>query len=180
MNFPVNERKVTDAVARLIERSGKDVDYLRIVKLIYLADRESILKRGIPIVGGKYFSMPLGPVISEVMDFVQQRNAPRWKEVISPRRGNALNLMSGTRYDSLTSSEIGILDSTVEKFSEMSTEALVEWCHKNCPEYEEVASGGCKPIAIESMLQAERKRPAAIEKLVARARELTELNAILG
>jgi len=180
VNFPVNERKATDAIARLIERSGKDVDYLRVVKLIYLADRESILKRGIPIVGGKYFSMWMGPVISEVMDFVKQRNAPHWKEVISPLHGNALNLVGGTHYDSLTSSEIEILDFIVERFSALSTEDLVEWCHENCPEYEKVAPKGRKPIAIETMLKAERKRPETIAKLVARARELTELNAILA
>jgi len=43
VNFPANDRKVTDAVARLIEKSGADVDYLRISKLIYLADRKSIV-----------------------------------------------------------------------------------------------------------------------------------------
>ena len=46
MNFPVNGEKAVQAAARLIEQSGHPIDYLRLCKLAYLADRRSILVRG--------------------------------------------------------------------------------------------------------------------------------------
>ena len=41
---------------------------MKLVKLIYLIDRMSLDRRGIPAVGGDYLSMRNGPVTSEVLD----------------------------------------------------------------------------------------------------------------
>jgi uncharacterized phage-associated protein len=180
VNFPANDRKATDAVARLIEKSGADVDFLRISKLIYLADRKSIVTRGSPIVGGRYFSMRKGPAISEVMDFVKCRNAPGWKQIISPRHGRVLNLLQKPKYESLTQAEIEILDAVVAEHFNRSTDDLVDWCHANCPEYEEVPFFKSKPISVTSILKAASKSDAQIEKIAARAEELSELQELLG
>jgi uncharacterized phage-associated protein len=180
VNFPANDRKATDAVARLIEKSGADVDYLRISKLIYLADRKSIVLRGAPIVGGKYYSMRKGPVISEVMNFVKRRDAPGWKQIISPLHGHALNLLQKPQYESLTRAEIEILDAVVLEHFNRSTDDLVDWCHSNCPEYEEVHFLRRKPINITSILKSEGKSEAQIDKIATRAEELSEFQELLG
>lgn len=180
MNFPNNSRKATDAIARLIEKSGKDVDYLRIAKLIYLADRRSILARGVPIFGGKYFSMNKGPTISEFMNYTHSRNAPRWVEVISIRDGNALNIIGKTNYNSLSEYEIKVLDSIVEEHFNQTTVELVKWCHENCPEYEEVSVGARKPIEVEAMLKFGGKNQNQIAKVLAMAQEIQELDALLS
>ncbi|MDB6151375.1 MAG: hypothetical protein JWQ44_2823 [Chthoniobacter sp.] len=179
VNFPANERKVTDAAARLIEKSGADVDYLRIVKLAYLADRRAILERGVPIFGGHYFSMRKGPTIGEVMDFVGQRTAPRWKATISARKGNALNLVGETSFDTLTEAELKILDEVVEEHRTRSTGELVKWCHDNCGEYRDVLFGR-KPIQVEDILKAEGQPETRIAKISKRAKELAELDALLA
>ncbi len=180
MYFPVNERKAADAVARLIEKSGADVDYLRIMKLMYLADRVAITTRGIPIVGGHYFSMRKGPAISEVMNFVNRQNVAKWKTLISPRKGNALNLLAKPDYESLSDPEIEILDAVVSEHFGRSTDDLVQWCHQHCAEYKEVSFWARKPIEIEEIMEAENKSPAQIEKIVARANELQELHGIFA
>jgi len=179
VNFPVNEKKATDAVARLIQKSGADVDYLRISKLIYLADRKSLVKRGVPIVGGRYYSMKKGPTIGEVMDFVNRRNAPRWKEFISARKGHKLNLIGHSNFDSLSAPELEILDEVVTEHFSQSTDDLVDWCHKNCPEYEEVFWGR-RPINVEKILDSEGKSEAQIKKIADRAKELSELKELLA
>lgn len=179
MNFPNNAKKSAQAVARLLESSGRPSDYLRISKLIYLADRESIISRGIPIVGGHYFSMRKGPTISEVMDFVGEQNAPGWKESISPRYGHELRLIKAPDYGCLSECELEILDKTVEAHSALTTDELVEWCHKNCPEYEQVKPSERRPIEIETILEVAHKSPEKIKKLVADAKEIDELDALL-
>jgi len=180
VNFPNQAQKATQAVARLIETSGGPIDYLRISKLIYLADRESIIHRGIPIVGGHYFSMRKGPTISEVMNFVNRRSAPEWKETISPRMGNTVGLKGVTSFKALAESEIGILDSTVTAHLERTTDDLVQWCHDNCPEYEEVPNGGRKTIEVEAILQAVHKSPAQIQKVIQNAEEIEEMDGLLA
>ena len=180
MNFSNNAKKSTQAVARIIETSGGPIDYLRISKLIYLADKESIVKRGVPIVGGSYFSMRKGPVIGEVMDFVQRRNAPEWKETISPRFGNEVRLQGQPKSDSLSESELEILDSVVKFHLERTTDELVEWCHKNCPEYEMVQPTRRKPIAVESILKGVNKSQKQIQKFVQEAESLAKLDSMLS
>lgn len=180
MNFVLQDKKATQAVARLIERSCGPIHYLRLVKLIYLADRESILKRGIAIVGGKYYSMRMGPVISEVMHLVHTRNAPGWKSTISCRYGNEIRLERIPATDALSKSEMDILDATVKKHQDKTTEELVEWCHLNCPEYEKVVGQDRKPISVESILKSQGSTPTKIKAIAERAEHLEEMDTLLA
>ncbi len=180
MNFPVNEKKATAAVARLLEKSGGETECLRLIKLIYLADRDSIIRRGVPIVGGRYFSMRCGPTIGAVMNFVNRECvAPKWADHISPRKGNILKLTAPPDYGSLSQSEIDILDGVVEEHASRTTTALVRWCHHYCPEYERVFWGR-KSIEVESILRAGGKTADKIHKVVKEAEELAELDAVLA
>lgn len=179
MNFPNQGKKATQSVARVIQKSGGPIDYLRIAKLVYLSDRESILTRGLPIVGGHYYSMRKGPTIGEVMNFVNRQNAPQWKQTISPRFGNEVRLQGTPDFGALSQSELNILDSVVKLHAQRTTDELVVWCHKNCPEYEDVKSGR-KPIEVEAILQAENKSQKQIKKLVEEARMLEELDKLLA
>lgn len=180
MNFPINGKKATQATARLIDQSGGGpIDYLRLVKLIYLSDRESILKRGVPIVGGHYFSMRKGPTIGEVMDFVNQRNAEQWADTISPLFGHEIRLQDCPSFESLSKSEMEILDRTVAHHAHRTTDELVQWCHENCKEYENVPPHRRKPIQVEAILRAGGKSSRAIQKVLSDARELEAMDAIL-
>lgn len=166
-------------MARIIQKSGGEVDYLRAMKLIYLADRESIVKRGIPIIGGRYYSMPKGPTIGNVMNFVTQRNAPRWKELIAARVGNQISLVSNPKCEFLSESEIQILDEVVKEHRNRTTEELVKWCHAHCPEYKHVKVGR-QTISVEEILKAEGKSPQRIECVVREGLDLAELDSLLS
>lgn len=180
MNFPINDTKATEAVARLLEKSGGKADYLRIVKLVYLADRDSIIRRGVPIVGGTYFSMRCGPAVSEVMNFANlERHAPQWETYISARQGNTLVLKKAPGYENLSQSELDILDGVVEEHASRETWALVKWCHVYCREYERVFWGR-KGIQVESILRAGGKTADKIHQVVSEAADRAELNALLA
>jgi hypothetical protein len=181
MNFPVNGKKAAQAAARLIEKSGNPIDYLRLCKLAYLADRQSILSRGVPIIGGSYFSMRKGPTIGEFMGFVNQRNnPPQWNETVSPRFGNEVRLQRSPTFDALSKVELEILDLVVAQHAQRTTDELVQWCHDNCPEYEEVAQGRRKPIPVEGILRGVGKSEKRIQKVLEDARELQEMDALLA
>ncbi|MGB8356538.1 MAG: Panacea domain-containing protein, partial [Chthoniobacteraceae bacterium] len=167
-------------VSRLIEKSGGKADYLRIIKLIYLADRDSIIKRGVPIVGGKYYSMRKGPVIGEVMCFVNQMSAPGWREYITPRSGNTINLLKVPEYSSLSPAELEILDAVVAEHLEQSTDDLVKWCHQFCNEYEHVGFFKRKDIVVENILRAGGKTSETIHRVVKQSEELMELDEMLA
>ncbi|MEY2502289.1 MAG: hypothetical protein QOI07_2623 [Verrucomicrobiota bacterium] len=180
MNFPIDNTKATEAVARLLERGGGKADYLRIVKLIYLADRDSIIRRGVPIVGGSYFSMRCGPTVGEVMKFANlERHNAEWEKHISPRQGNTLVLKEAPEYNHLSQSELDILDGVVEEHAARSTWGLVKWCHVYCREYERVWLGR-KDIHVESILRAGGKTADRIHRVVCEAADRADLVALLA
>jgi len=179
VNFPVDSSKATEAYARLLEREGGRADHLRLAKLIYLADRKSLVSRGLPIVGGTYFSLRKGPMISEMTNFANCLNAPRWKECISPRFGNEIKLLKKVDYVELSQAELEILDATVDEHKNETTEELTQWCHENCREYENVFWTR-RPITVEKLLKAERKSPKKIAEIIQRAESDLELDALIS
>jgi hypothetical protein len=156
------------------------MDYLRLAKLIYLADRQSILTRGVPIIGGTYLSMFKGPTISEFMNFVHRRNAPAWTETISIRFGNEIRLQGSPCFGALSQAELNILDLVVAQHAQRTTDELVDWCHKNCPEYEEVDRHQRRPIKVETILKCAGRGKKQIQKVLQDAQEIEEMDRLLA
>jgi len=65
MNFRFTIAKATEAACLLLEKSGGQINIMKLVKLMYLLDRFSLDRRGVPVTGGDYLSMRNGPVTSE-------------------------------------------------------------------------------------------------------------------
>ena len=61
--------------------TGKRDDYTRILKLLYLAEKECLAQRGRPLLGDEIFAMQHGPVLSAVYDLIQNRHfdSADWK-----------------------------------------------------------------------------------------------------
>jgi len=58
------------------------ISRLRLLKLLYMADRESLQETGRPIVGAKAVAMDHGPLHSEVFDLIkgQHIHGPKWSQ----------------------------------------------------------------------------------------------------
>lgn len=85
MHFPLNVDKTIQAIGVLFRAEGvQRVNYMRMLKLLYIADRESMREIGRPIVGGAVVAMERGPVLEEVYDLIrgQHREMPRWDEFL--------------------------------------------------------------------------------------------------
>src|ERR1700686_3569738 len=55
-------RKAIAAVAFLLEKQGGQLDMFLSLKMLYLADKKSLIEWGKTITGDKFVSMPKGPV----------------------------------------------------------------------------------------------------------------------
>ncbi|MCX6925812.1 MAG: Panacea domain-containing protein, partial [Verrucomicrobia bacterium] len=70
MNFRFHIGKATEAGCLFLERAGGRMNIMKLVKLMYLLDRLSLDRRGVPVAGGDYLSMRNGPVTSELLDLI--------------------------------------------------------------------------------------------------------------
>src|SRR5476651_2204467 len=94
IKFQFDEKKAVQAAAYLIQKNGGSMNYMALLKLLFLADRASLLKRGHPITGDQIFSMKHGLVLTQILDRISQKKqehrAQLWHEFID-RKSTRLN-----------------------------------------------------------------------------------------
>jgi len=145
IRFGFNFDKFRDVLTFLAARV-KDLDKLKAVKLIYLADRLHLLKYGRPITGDTYFRLQYGPVPSLSKDFIDDLICPVLTKVPMPElndlkkrvrvtagRGKhpKLEAKGGCALNSLSASEEEVLQKVVTEFGKYSGGKLIDITHKH-------------------------------------------------
>ncbi|SMB87529.1 Uncharacterized phage-associated protein [Pasteurella testudinis DSM 23072] len=174
-----DELKTAQAAAYLLNKAGGTMDHLKLMKLLYLADRLSWEKYDQPISGDEYYSLPYGPVLSKTLDLMRgeapelyERNKPItiWAEWIADKENykvsNAkpIDLNDEYFFDRLSPSDEEVLDDIHNKFGHFGTFALVSYTHnpKFIPEWEE-PNGSRKKIELNTLLTHLEKTPEQIK-----------------
>src|SRR6266481_6666490 len=95
MNFPWRVLKAIQAIGVLLRYDGvRRMNYMRLLKLLYIADREALKETGRPITGGPVAAMERGPVLEEVYDLIrgQHREMPLWSQFFRKERYDLIEL----------------------------------------------------------------------------------------
>jgi uncharacterized phage-associated protein len=87
--MPFNQEKATATAAFLLRLRGGQMSYLKLIKLLYLADREALNRWGFNITTDRYVSMDHGPVVSNIYNLVtiDERENAFWSRYITPPLG---------------------------------------------------------------------------------------------
>lgn len=160
------EDKATQAAARLLTARGGKMSYMKLLKLLYFADRTALVKLGRPITFDRYYSMENGPVLSQTCDLIKDR-APRkaghyWRKFIETS-GHDVRLKETAPDDQMSEAEEKILDKVFAKYGHMKRWDLVELTHK-LPEYVDPPATSRIPLSYADILKA-----AGVEKADAKA-----------
>jgi uncharacterized phage-associated protein len=157
-----NARKSAQVISFFIGKTGHHhINILKVVKLVYLADRRSIKKFGFPILDEERVSMPNGPVNSTTYSHAcgeYDLDACGWSEYLEDRAHHEIGAKKSLALedlDELSEADIACLDETWAEFGHMDQWQLVRWTHdrKNIPEWED-PNGSSKPIPLERILTA--------------------------
>ena len=90
-----NERRAAEAAAYLLYRAGGTLPVLKLMKLLYLAERLSLQRHGEPLTGDRLVSMPHGPVLSITYTLIGggiKSCKGGWDSWVSDRTGHNLTL----------------------------------------------------------------------------------------
>ncbi|MCX7011799.1 MAG: Panacea domain-containing protein [Candidatus Sumerlaeota bacterium] len=183
MHIRCDVAKATEAACQFLRRAGGTMSVLKLVKMVYLLDRLSIQRRGIPVVGGTYFSLRNGPMTSEVLDLI---NAGRlwgaeegqWEELISDRQGHLVSLRGAAPREHLSDSEVALIEEVHSEHGAKDQWALCDWCHEHCEEWSPLEDGR-DLISIERIAQAVGKTGEEIERMKEEIAETSFLEAAL-
>jgi len=140
-------------------KQNGNLTLLKLMKLMYLAERTAYKKYGEPIIGDALVSMPHGPVLSRTLDYLNDgSSSPIWDVWISKNDRN-ISLSDPTLIRSpeqdlteLSKSDLEILNDVWLQFGHMSAYALRDYTHDpaNCPEWED-PDGSSKPIPYQKL-----------------------------
>ena len=148
------EEDVAAATAVFFLRANHGVlNDLQLMKLLYLAEREGIKRYGAPVIGAQYWSMPHGPVLSEVYDMMRgEKINPLWYGHIEyvPFDGQTSNhckLRKDTLNpeDYLSEAELSLLEEIWTTYKDQTKWNLVDLTH-TFPEWDKNVEAPDSPV----------------------------------
>lgn len=171
MRLLYNPLKAAQAAAHLVQIHGGHINAMALVKLLYLADRKSLLESGYPITGAAMVSMPHGPVLSQVYDAIKWEEDNEWYQYISERNNHEVCLkIENPSTDELSEYELSILVDIHQAYGHLGPFELRDLTHE-LPEWED-PDGSSYPIDPRDILKAEGKSDHDIEITVHEAEEV--------
>ena len=178
-----NEAKAAQAAARLLRLRGGRMSYLKLIKFLYLADREALARWGRPITTDCYVSMKHGPVLSRVLNLITEGEDPSsgetiWTKYISEPDHFDVFLKNDSPGDLLSEAEDELLDETFGKFGHMNRWKLVDFVH-TLPEWKD-PDGSAFPITYRDILKAQNKTPERIRAIESELQSLSEMDYYLA
>jgi uncharacterized phage-associated protein len=158
MKLRFNFEKALQAAGVLLRRDGKKMSRLRLLKLLYIADRELLAAKGRTITGDQVVAMKYGPVLSRTYDLIKgaEARAGEWEEFIHSD-GYAVELRGDPGLDDLSSAEIAKLQEVSDRYRDVDDEDLSTLTH-DFPEWKRhPARSGVELIPWEEVLAAQDK-----------------------
>ena len=154
-----DDKKAAQAAAYFLYKAGGRLPVLKLMKLMYLAERKSYEMFGYPITGDSMVSMDHGPVLSITLNNVNgmTANQDAWDDLIADRDGNdvALRDPSTIRSDEdlreLSDSDVHALSVIWSEFGHMTKYEIRDYTHEELPEWQN-PNGSSYPIKVEKLL----------------------------
>lgn len=153
------EDKATQAAARLLKLRGGRMSHLKLIKLLYLVERQSLIRFGAPLSYDTYVSMPHGPVVSSTLDRINTAEVYRdgyWDRHIAPKVDHEIALRNPDEEvpdDQLSQAELDLIDEIFARFGTLSRWDLVDLTHQ-LPEWTD-PQGSSIPISPDEILRNE-------------------------
>jgi len=133
--------------------------HLKLMKLLYLADREAMQRYGAPISGDRFVAMTHGPVLSMTLNLKDgdvESSQEGWDGLISDKENHELSLKHAITLDDLdelSQADIDVLEAVWKQFGHMGKWAIRDYTHDHCPEWTD-PNGSSNPIPYEKVFLA--------------------------
>ena len=135
------------------------MSHLKLMKLLYLADREAMGRHGAPISGDRLVAMPHGPVLSMTLNHMDgdvESSPGGWDHWVSDKENHELSLvrpLTRAGLDDLSGADLDVLDAVWRQFGQKGRWQIRDYAHHHCPEWED-PHGSSSPIPDEKVFRA--------------------------
>jgi uncharacterized phage-associated protein len=151
------EKSIQATAALLATSSVKRMSRLRVLKLLYVAEREALKETGRTITGDRAVAMDHGPVLTTIYNLIkgEHADASRWNQFFSRDDQHDIQLIAEPGNGKLSRYELSKLADVAKRFKGSNDWDLVEHTHgfeewiKNKP-----AKGSRNKIPLDDILAA--------------------------
>ena len=129
------EDKTTQMTARFLQLANGRIPYIKILKMLYLADKQMLVERGKPISYDRWYAMKHGPVLSSTYNLIKGAiPSAYWSKHIKTE-GYDVVLTSDPGSEALSPAEDRIIDSVFRQCDDHDQWELVRKLHDQLPEW---------------------------------------------
>ncbi len=129
-------KKIAQVANYLTRREGGEIDRLKLVKLLYLADRYHMRKYGRLVTGDYYFAMQYGPVgstaanMASLSEWLGEEQLSYASKYLSRKDNHTVASINEVDMDELSESDVEALDFAYANFGGKRASDLVDLTHK--------------------------------------------------
>ena len=184
-----HEKKAAQVAAYFLFRAGMPIPALKLMKLLYLAERHSYGRYGTPMIGDRLVSMPSGPVLSiiySLMSGEMESEPGGWESWIADHAEHKLDLRDRAAlkflqddFLELSDADLVVLNTVWQRFGHMTASGLRNWTHNNCPEWKD-PDGSMIPMTLEDLFAALKFTPEQTQVTLSRLHAECKANAIFA
>lgn len=177
-NQVFNERKATQIAARFLSgAAGQTLSYMKLIKLMYLVDREAIKRWGAPVTDDTYYALNYGMVLSQVKELINEGEGQGvWTEAIEPSGRYDVKLIGNPGEDELSRAELHLIEEIQSVYGSLSqwqlsdlTHTFPEWKHPN---------GSSIPVRLRRIAMAVGFSPVEAAGIEAELRGVRRMRAL--
>ncbi|MEL6406053.1 MAG: Panacea domain-containing protein [Chloroflexota bacterium] len=167
LTFEFNAEKAREAILYLAKRTKKSPTYMRIVKLMYLADKTSLEQYGRFISGDTYYAMQHGPVPTHSFNMLKEEDTNDNGFEVVTNKYPTIIAHRDANIDYLSESDTLCLDQILESFDKFPTFYLRDITHDEAWEatWKENGEAGSREIPLERIAELLENGEALIEHL---------------
>ncbi|WP_432284132.1 Panacea domain-containing protein [Aminobacter sp. BA135] len=176
-----NSRKAAQIAAFFAMREGGNIPALKVVKLIYLAERSFMDAYEASMLNDQLVSMEHGPVNSITLNRINGSgdDGREWAEFVTDREFHRISVankvMTEEALDELSRAELKVLGSTWDKFGHMDQWEIRNYTHDHCPEWED-PDFSSHPIPYSRVFKfLGKENPEELDKRIQRERTIDAL-----
>ncbi len=195
MNFKFDPEKTVQAAALFLkmQQSSGPMNYMALIKLLYMADRLALDQLARPITGDTYRSMKLGPVLSEVLELINEgpdyNQGNPWFKYISAPSNYCVELIADPGTGELCEAEEEIIRKIDKDYGHLGVFSsaghsgafkLSELTHQMFSEWQKPSPGSAIPIQMEEILRALGKSDKEVEDVRLHLEQENDLDLLLN
>lgn len=149
--------KAIHAAAYLLGRSGGHLEKLKLIKLLYLAEREHFGRYEEPLFWDELYSLPHGPICSATLNCIDmviyRSDAENYIFLSGNRNVHRVRGVCDNALDHLSDVDRAVLDDVWQEHGSKTASQLRNFTHQHCAEYTETDRSRVA-ISYESILSA--------------------------